>query len=51
MKWQIVFSDGTFTADAFSASCTELIAITSDSAYRIRVIPASSVTSITPVSE
>lgn len=49
MKWRVVFTDGSFTADALSASSTELIAITSDSQYRIRVIPIENVTSITPV--
>lgn len=48
MKWRVIFTDGVFVADALSASTTELIAVTSDSQYRIRVIPIASVTSITP---
>lgn len=50
MKWRVTFTDGTFLADAISASTTELIAVTSDSQYRIRVIPIADVTSITPAS-
>lgn len=50
MKWRVTFTDGSFEADAISASTTELIAVTNDSQYRIRVIPIASVTSITPVS-
>ena len=47
--WNITSTDGSFTATAFSASSTELIAIAADSQYRIRVIPIANVTSITPV--
>ena len=49
MKWRITFTDGVFMADAISASHKELIAVTSDSQYRIRVIPIENVTSIVPV--
>lgn len=49
MKWRVTFTDGNFLADAISASTTELIAVTTDSSYRIRVIPIESVTSIVPV--
>lgn len=49
MKWRVTFTDGNFVADAISASTTELIAVTNDSQYRIRVIPITQVTSIVPV--
>lgn len=49
MEWLVTFNEGSFRADAISASTTELIAVTSDSQYRIRVIPIANVTSVTPV--
>lgn len=49
--WEVTFNEGTFKAVSFSASSTELIAITTDSVYRIRVIPIGNVTNIRPVSE
>lgn len=49
MKWRVTFTEGNFLADALSATTTELIAVTNDSQYRIRVIPIEQVTSVIPV--